>query len=177
MADDTGTPLVRVLPFHVDSNYRRELPPDFYLDIAWYQEVIQSLPESAARLLRRIRSVFSSPSNSEPKSLPWQCESEIVWTDLGANYYPRFLRNVRCTRDNCWFGHFKCRPKAFTVNVLKRVRDSCKDGADGQEWVYEERAVTFCCECVEYWIDTTILFSINIIHLQMVVLALHGYNT
>ena len=145
MADESQVKTVRVVPFHVDADYRRELPPDFYLDISWYQEVIHSLSDGAARLIRQLRSAAF-----ESNTLPWKCESELVWTDLGANYYPRFLRNVRCTKENCWFGHFKCRPKAFTVNVLKRARDSCKDDEEGQEWVYEERAVTFCCECVEY---------------------------
>jgi len=134
----------RILPFKVDPRYRRELPPDFFLDISWYQEVIQSLPGGAAYLLRRIR------STDDGVTLPWQCNSEIIWTDLGSNYFPRYLRTTRCTTENCWYGHFKCRPKAFTVNVLKRIRDSCKDGVDGQAWVYEERAVSFCCECVEY---------------------------
>lgn len=151
MADGGSFQDKRVLPFHVDPDYKRELPPDFFLDISWYQEVIQSLPDTVAKFLRKIRSLGASSSSPEQSNtLPWQCESEIIWTDLGANYYPRFLRNVRCTRENCWFGHFRCRPKAFTVNVLKRVRDSCKEDNDQPEWVYEERAVTFCCECVEH---------------------------
>lgn len=155
MSDESDTSQkVKVVPFHVDADYRRELPPDFYMDISWYHEVIQTLPDSAARLLRYIRSVAASRLTSSltrrRNTLPWQCESKIVWTDLGSNYYPRFLRNVECTRQNCWYGHFKCRPKAFTVNVLKRARDSCKDQNGGQDWVYEERAVTFCCECLEH---------------------------
>ena len=145
MADDSRAKTVRVVPFQVDADYRRELPHDFYLDITWYQEVVHTLSNGAAQLLRYVRS-----SAEKANSLPWRCESQIVWTDLGVNYYPRFLRNVQCTKENCWFGHFRCRPKAFTVNVLKKARDSCKEGENGQEWVYEERAVTFCCECVEH---------------------------
>lgn len=150
MADDSNSQAVRVVPFHVDKNYHRDLPPDFYLDISWYQVVVQTMSDGAAQLLRRVRSLATQPLGAGRSSLPWKCESEIVWTDLGANYYPRFLRNVRCTQENCWFGHFKCRPKAFTVNVLKRKKDSCKDNGPGEEWIFEERAVTFCCECVEY---------------------------
>lgn len=149
MSDDSSVRAVRVVPFQVDADYHRELPQDFYLDISWYQEVVHTLSNGAAQLLRRVRSAALQPMTEERNSLPWKCESEIVWTDLGANYYPRFLRNVQCTRENCWFGHFKCRPKAFTLNVLKRARDSCKDGDTRQNWVFEERAVTFCCECVE----------------------------
>ncbi|XP_067931726.1 protein trunk-like [Watersipora subatra] len=145
MADGSGATAVRVVPFHVEADFRRDLPHDFYLDISWYQEVVHTLSDNAAKLLRLARNVVG-----EANTLPWKCEAEIVWTDLGSNYYPRFLRNVQCTRDNCWFGHFKCRPKAFTVNVLKRARDSCKDSETGQEWIFEERAVTFCCECVEH---------------------------
>lgn len=142
MADHSGHHSKGILPFHVDPDYQRELPPDFYLDIAWYYNTLENLPDAANKLLRRIRSVMLD-------QLPWKCDSKIVWNDLGDNYYPRFLRNVVCMNEKCWFGHFKCRPRAFTVNVLKRIRDSCKDGLDDREWVFEERAVTFCCECVE----------------------------
>lgn len=146
MADYSGHQLKQVLPFHVQPDYRREMPPDFYLDVSWYLNT----SEAAARLLRTIRSATPDGSDDDQDELPWQCDSQVIWSDLGDNYYPRFLRNVRCTSEKCWFGHFICKPKAFTVNVLKRVRDSCKDGADNRQWVFEERAVTFCCECAEH---------------------------
>ena len=47
----------------------------------------------------------------------WECAQEIVWSDLGADFFPRYLRSVVCSQSVCWFGAFECRPRAFTVKV------------------------------------------------------------
>uniref|UniRef100_A0A915L8G2 Peptidase M14 carboxypeptidase A domain-containing protein n=1 Tax=Romanomermis culicivorax TaxID=13658 RepID=A0A915L8G2_ROMCU len=49
--------------------------------------------------------------------LPWTCSQEIRWVDLGADYFPRYLRAVHCTSDRCFYGHYFCRPKAFTIRI------------------------------------------------------------
>lgn len=90
----------------------------------------------------------------------WQCESQIKWTDLGPDYFPRYLRSVECLEKNCWFNIYKCRPRSFTVKILRRKRNRCVTPTPGtqigvsglpndlkQLWVWEERAVTFCCDC------------------------------
>ncbi|KAJ8963504.1 hypothetical protein NQ314_005583 [Rhamnusium bicolor] len=90
----------------------------------------------------------------------WHCNSRIKWTDLGPDYFPRYLRSVECLAENCWFNIYKCRPKSFTVKVLKRKRDKCIIAGSGTKtgisslpkelkelWVWEERAVNFCCDC------------------------------
>lgn len=137
----------------------------------------------AEKFMKSVRS-----RRSVKNGFPWSCESKIEWIDLGANHFPRFLRTVKCTSDQCWFGHFQCRPKAFTVKILRRRKDSCtmstepnkssgsspeesyqkdvssenisQDDMDAiqdansfvppefrEQWIFEERAVTFCCEC------------------------------
>lgn len=90
----------------------------------------------------------------------WHCEARITWTDLGPNYFPRYLRNVECLQKSCWFGHYKCKPRSFTVKLLRRRNHMCTNVLPGTKvgivelpqelrllWVWEERAVTFCCDC------------------------------
>uniref|UniRef100_A0A182PSP1 Trunk n=1 Tax=Anopheles epiroticus TaxID=199890 RepID=A0A182PSP1_9DIPT len=91
---------------------------------------------------------------------PWECEAKIRWIDLGPEYFPRFLRTVECTRQKCWYGHYSCQPRSFTVKILRRRTGECvqsdrlrRIGVDGlpgelrELWVWEERAVNFCCDC------------------------------
>lgn len=91
-------------------------------------------------------------------SRPWECEAKIRWLDLGYDYYPRYLRTVECTRQSCFYGHFTCKPRSFTVKILRRKRGECVptknsigiDGLHGdlkELWIWEERAVNFCCDC------------------------------
>lgn len=89
----------------------------------------------------------------------WECQSKIRWQDLGPDYYPRYLRSVECTSQTCWYDMMQCRPRSFTVKLLRRKRDRCvedngfKVGNMGlphdlrELWVWEERAVNFCCDC------------------------------
>ncbi|CAH1373671.1 unnamed protein product [Tenebrio molitor] len=91
----------------------------------------------------------------------WQCKSKIEWVDLGPDYFPRYLRKVVCQNQNCWFGLFRCKAKAFNVKLLRRKKEYCTNGEGNNTkvgfvglpkeltelWVWEERAVTFCCEC------------------------------
>ncbi|XP_058055995.1 protein trunk [Anopheles bellator] len=92
---------------------------------------------------------------------PWECESKIRWTDLGPDYFPRFLRSVECTRQNCWYGHYTCQPRSFLVKILHRRTGQCVqsdrlrnqldvDDVPGglcELWVWEDRPVNFCCDC------------------------------
>lgn len=92
---------------------------------------------------------------------PWSCETRMKLIDLGEDYYPRYLRTADCQQDSCWYGRYTCQPKAFALRILKRRRGVCipakqlqKLGfSDNQNrltemWVWEEKAVNFCCECV-----------------------------
>ncbi|KAH8408154.1 hypothetical protein KR222_002348 [Zaprionus bogoriensis] len=96
------------------------------------------------------------------KTRPWECSSIINWIDLGLNYFPRYIRSIECIAKKCWYGHFKCKPKSFTIKVLRRKPGSCIHVSDKlifitsdeytndytQLWIWEEIAVNFCCECV-----------------------------
>ncbi|EAT40690.1 AAEL007584-PA [Aedes aegypti] len=98
--------------------------------------------------------------NGDGTSRPWECDAKIRWIDLGDEYYPRFLRTVECAKTRCWYGHYQCTPRSFTVKMLRKRTGQCvpadqlhKVGVDGlpgelsELWVWEERAVNFCCDC------------------------------
>lgn len=119
------------------------------------EEKIEPIDESGMKHRHR-RSFMEMDSMQQ-----WQCEMKIVWKDLGVDYFPRYLRSVECTeRERCWYGHFRCKPRSFTVKILKRRRDKClaaapntRIGINGLHpdlkrlWVWEEHAVNFCCDC------------------------------
>lgn len=97
---------------------------------------------------------------SAQKPRQWECESRISWIDLGPDYFPRYIRSVECVSKYCWYGHYKCKPRSFTVKILRRRREVCtvakpntRIGTVGLPddlsvlWVWEERAVNFCCDC------------------------------
>ncbi|XP_050085196.1 protein trunk [Anopheles aquasalis] len=101
----------------------------------------------------------AGPGGGSPR--PWECEAKIRWIDLGHEYFPRFLRTVECTRQKCWYGHYTCQPRSFTVKILRRRTGECAQsdrlrhrigvedlpGELRELWVWEERAVNFCCDC------------------------------
>lgn len=106
---------------------------------------------------------------------PWKCDMKIKWTDLGEDYFPRFLRTAECAMTRCFYGQYTCKPRSFTVLLLRRRRGRCarmgggvrsqaknstptstttsRTGVDylpedlRELWVWEERALNFCCEC------------------------------
>ncbi|KAK9891685.1 hypothetical protein WA026_015653 [Henosepilachna vigintioctopunctata] len=93
----------------------------------------------------------------------WHCESEFVWEDLGPDYFPRYIHNLKCTSENCWFTRFKCKRRSFTLKILKKELGQCAEIGpetlrtfDGltktwrQVWIWAEIAVNFCCECAIY---------------------------
>lgn len=110
---------------------------------------------------RRSDDFFNSGYQPPPppqNKRPWECEAKIKWLDLGYDYYPRYLRTVECTRNSCFYGHFTCKPRSFTVKILRRRKGECvqtknRVGVSGlpgelkELWVWEERAVNFCCDC------------------------------
>lgn len=118
--------------FHVRSDFRQDLPN-----------------EQRGRGGRHRRDGVTSE--------PWSCRSELKWEDLGEDHFPRYLRTVHCSEEECWFKRYRCVGRAFTVKLLRRRqrKGDCKQkrpSADivealREEWEFEERAVTFCCDC------------------------------
>lgn len=123
------------------------------------ENVSVNVNEEKLRFIRNVNSRNGVPIPPKGER-PWKCESQIKWLDLGSDYFPRYLRTVECTKQFCWYGHFACRPRSFTVKILRRRNGECvssdnlhKIGIDGipgelrELWIWEERAVNFCCDC------------------------------
>lgn len=157
-------------PFYVDDTYAMELSNE----PAW-----ETNPLELERSNRREIGITSGTNGTRNKrdysynqegrrksgnvqqqqKRPWECEAKVVWVDLGADYFPRYLRTVQCSRtQSCFYGQFTCTPRSFTVKLLRRRRGECvktehnigSDGLHGdlkELWIWEERAVNFCCDC------------------------------
>ncbi|XP_075166871.1 trunk [Haematobia irritans] len=135
---------------------------------AWETDHINYYEEKKAindKKVIRVRDIFKQKSSSNDqlsKTRPWECASKLTWLDLGINYFPRYIRSVECISNSCWYGHYNCKPKSFTIKVLRRKHGSCirineklllltseHFSTDYTElWVWEEVSVNFCCDCV-----------------------------
>ena len=91
--------------FRVDGNYSR----------TFAKESQQTKLDRTKRASRK----KAAWNRRRTAKMQWECEQEIVWSDLGADFFPRYLRSVICSQSVCWFGAFECRPRAFTVKVRK----------------------------------------------------------
>lgn len=163
--------------FHVEPTFRRLLH-----DKNGFSEIIKRVQAENFKKKRIIlRRSVSEPKrrtlrNVSSKLLPWTCSQNVEWLDLGQDHFPRYVRSVKCTSERCFYGHYSCRPKAFTVKVLRRISDKCLELTSElrekfnlpqfsttnfeqldtagdrpkffEPWVFEEIAVNFCCECV-----------------------------
>ncbi|XP_044757869.1 protein trunk [Coccinella septempunctata] len=149
----TGTGMKRAsnfeMDFYVDDTHYEELAGD----PAWMVKnhvKIQGVKHHSRRFKRSVK-----------RRQEWQCDSVIVWKDLGPDYFPRFLRTVECTQSDCWYSLFRCEPRSFTVKILRKKKNLCVLAERGmiigysglprdlrELWVWEERAVNFCCDCV-----------------------------
>lgn len=133
--------------FSVDGDFAQEVEEK----PAWE---VDHFMQSAASEKRQKRAAAATPLR------PWECQAVVKWIDLGSDYFPRYLRSVECTKHDCWYDKFVCKARSFTVKLLRRKKGKCvyqnqsrREGNVGlpQElkelWVWEERAVNFCCDC------------------------------
>lgn len=154
-------------PFYVDDTYAMEISnvPAWELshlknstDEKSYENTTSGAIDGARNQRSNFRRKNEEQQQQQQMKRPWECEAKIKWLDLGYDYFPRYLRTVECTRHSCFYGHFTCKPRSFTVKILRRRRGECvqtrnKIGNDGlhsdlkELWVWEERAVNFCCDC------------------------------
>lgn len=88
---------------------------------------------------------------------PWTCQTSDIWLDLGQGFFPRLVRSVECSSNKCWFGHFQCRPKHYTIKVLKKKEDECirVNSATGipryqDFWKEVSYQITVDCQC-SHW--------------------------
>ena len=85
--------------------------------------------------------------------LPWSCEQNVLWSDLGPDHFPRYLRKVQCRQTNCWYGRYRCVPKTFDMKVLCLATSGCFGSSDDipvelkPMWRYKSVSVTYACEC------------------------------
>lgn len=82
---------------------------------------------------------------------PCDCDTQIEWTDLGQNVYPRHLRETKCISSHCWYGHSTCNPVFYTVRVLTRNFSPYEDPLLPEElrseWTFSDRIVSVGCLC------------------------------
>ncbi|GLV44047.1 trunk [Carabus blaptoides fortunei] len=135
--------------------------PSFYVDDHFAQEISEMPAWNTDHYARGIDGTGAGKVKRAVKpggGRQWECEAKIRWQDLGPDYFPRYLRSVDCTSKSCWYDMLKCKPRSFTVKLLRRKRNQCvndglKVGVVGlpqdlrELWVWEERAVNFCCDC------------------------------
>lgn len=154
--------------FYVDDDYTEELgnKPAWLVDhVKLTNNHVLRAPLSkrdanGSKLANRSTRNARRGQKSSGSSRPWNCEAKIRWMDLGDEYYPRFLRTVECAKTSCWYGHYQCTPRSFTIKILRKRTGECvpidethKIGIEGlpaelsELWVWEERAVNFCCDC------------------------------
>lgn len=97
---------------------------------------------------------------------PWKWTESRVWLNLGPNFVPRHVRSVTCSSNRCWFGHFECRPRNYTIKVFeKKPRNSdpilsfkLKGSTNStvqrprfeDYWEKVDKQVTVACECIPW---------------------------
>lgn len=150
--------------FYVDDEFQMDLSkkPAWQVDFIARSGSNNRKVRSAVSEGERQKRHFNRNEQQLQREKPWFCDSKIRWHDLGMDYYPRWLRTVECVKHDCWYGKASCKPKSFTVKILKRQRGKCvtaeslpslgllvnQTNAQLEVWTWEERAVNFCCDCV-----------------------------
>lgn len=140
-------------PFSVDEDYEQELDEG---TPAWQTDHFTA--DIFTNKRKRDLLEHEREERSAKQSTPWECESNVKWIDLGRDFFPRYLRSIECGNHDCWYGRYMCRPKSFTVKILRRKHGRCAYNHRKESvfdlpkemrelWVWEERAVNFCCEC------------------------------
>lgn len=117
-----------------------------------------AINETVADIIRNKRGheLWSRRKNQIPTT--WKCEATIDWVDLGPDYFPRYLRTIKCTKHLCYYDQFRCKAKSFAVKILHRAKGMCVDAGNlrkvadfkseySELWRWEEVAINFCCEC------------------------------
>ncbi|KAL3855270.1 hypothetical protein ACJMK2_014486 [Sinanodonta woodiana] len=82
----------------------------------------------------------------------WHCHQERVWRDLGPDFYPRFITDMRCLNTTCLFGNHFCKSvNVYTKVLMKSEESSCVDVFIPSElrskWVFQDILVSVYCEC------------------------------
>lgn len=89
------------------------------------------------------------------------CLAKRQWIDMGADYYPRYVKSYHCSSNTCdkGFGYLgECTPKHYTTKVLKRITTADSTSVEDCDQILPEDlrvawklipvTVTTCCDCV-----------------------------
>lgn len=138
--------------FYITTDHTEVLSEEPAWNIEWDKYQAPNSP-----VTREKRSLPSRESLSRPNA-PWHCERKVKWEHLGPDYHPSHLRTVECTQRKCYYQQYDCKPRYFTVRILKRRRGVCSDasklkfygftGESAEVWEFVEVTVNFCCDCV-----------------------------
>ena len=125
-------------------------------DTDLHYKVNQLPPQNRAHVTKRNITKRSSSISIDQITdpTPWTCQTGNEWKDLGRGFFPRHVRSVTCSSSTCWFGHFRCRPKHYTIKVLKKKWGEClrvysSTGSPRYQdyWEEVEKKITVDCEC------------------------------
>nr|XP_022343386.1 uncharacterized protein LOC111136665 [Crassostrea virginica] len=110
-----------------------------------------NLPISTAERSVQRNTIRPSEPFSTDIDLPWQCEYEYFWRDLGELHFPRHLKEVRCLNTTCWYGHYRCVPAKHTARILTKSLGGDEDGnlpfPLRLEWKFDNIDITVGCMC------------------------------
>lgn len=107
------------------------------------------LPE--ARLSPNVSVLHSAERYPIPTD--WHCDSITQWRDLGESHYPRFVKQVRCSAQQCYSDFFSCIPQYYPLTVLK-TRDRAVTSEEmalplqlRNMWMFVQVHVSVACMC------------------------------
>lgn len=69
---------------------------EFFVDNPNYEAPVQNYNLHLGHALMRRDVHRLRKRQSEDPTSKWRCESALEWEDLGDDYFPRFLRKVKC---------------------------------------------------------------------------------
>ncbi|KAL4220997.1 hypothetical protein ACF0H5_019260 [Mactra antiquata] len=89
------------------------------------------------------------PRTGRLNKLPWFCECELNWKDLGNDHKPRFVRDGKCSKNKCWYGHYDCIPQRYNIQVLRRIRPNnpFEYNTRVADYAFTQVNVTVGCVC------------------------------
>lgn len=155
-----------VIPIKTTNELEEKIQKRKHMDLRVYleEDYVHVISEQPAWEYQHVTSedlkITENGRRKKREILQWQCKEEWEWIDLGVDYFPRYIQSAKCCQKKCWFGHYTCQPKAFSVKLLRRRRSKCTWASSGSTigvagmppelralWVWEERAINFCCAC------------------------------
>lgn len=132
-------------------NQRYMAMDDIDLNYKTNQSPLQNQAHVTKRNITK-RSISRPEQITDPA--PWTCQTSKVWLNLGPRFFPRHVRSVTCSSNTCWFQHFQCRPKYYTIKVLKKKEGECLRVYSGTGsprfedfWEAVDHKITVDCEC------------------------------